>query len=240
VCPDLAVVGRAIAEPARAAMLLRLMDGQTHTARDLAVAADLGPSAATVHLRRLVDAGFVTVTVVGRQKLHRLASAEVAVAIEALAAIAPDRPARSLKASQAAMHLRVARSCYSHLGGGLAIAMAERLVADDVIDALAPGTVGGLRGFDHPLLSALAVTGLRPGSGPAVRGCLDGTERAPHVAGRLGSTLLDALVEQQWVLRRPNDRALTVTRHGAAELDRAGVQYRPSAQPGVGHVDAFQ
>jgi hypothetical protein len=33
---DLAATGRAIAEPARAAMLLHMMDGQAHCARDLA------------------------------------------------------------------------------------------------------------------------------------------------------------------------------------------------------------
>jgi hypothetical protein len=43
---DLAATGRAIAEPARAAMLLHMMDGQAHCARDLAEAAGISPSTA--------------------------------------------------------------------------------------------------------------------------------------------------------------------------------------------------
>lgn len=57
--PDLSVPARVIADPARAAMLLLLMDGRPHRAKDLALAAGLSPSAATAHLHRLVDAGFV-------------------------------------------------------------------------------------------------------------------------------------------------------------------------------------
>ena len=48
---DLAATARAIAEPARAAMLLRLMDRQSHTARALAEAAGISPSTASTHVR---------------------------------------------------------------------------------------------------------------------------------------------------------------------------------------------
>ena len=41
---DLAVIGRAVGDPARAAMLLRLMDGCGHSARDLATAAGVSAS----------------------------------------------------------------------------------------------------------------------------------------------------------------------------------------------------
>lgn len=221
---DLAAAGRAIAEPARAAMLLRMMDGQAHTARDLAAAAGIGPPAATAQLRHLVNAGLVTVRTAGRQKLHTLASPEVATAIEALAAISPLLPAQSLRAARAGTQLQAARACYSHLGGGLAIAVAERLIADNVIDSLEPGQSGSARTLDHPLLAALRVTELPAGSGPAVRGCLDWTEGAPHLAGRLGSALLAALLAHRWLLRRPRDRALTITGPGREQLGRLGIE----------------
>ena len=176
---DLAAAGRAIAEPARAAMLLRMMDGQAHTARDLAVAARLRPSAATAHLRHLVDARLVAVTASGRQKLHTLASPEVATAIEALAAISPLLPVESLRAARTGTQLQVARACYSHLGGALAVAIGDRLAADGTVDPLRRGQAGHVRTLDHPLLSALAISELPAGSGPAVRGCLDWTEGAP-------------------------------------------------------------
>jgi DNA-binding transcriptional ArsR family regulator len=220
---DLAAAGRAIAEPARAAMLLRMMDGQAHTARDLAAAARLRPSAATAHLRRLVDARLVSVTASGRQRLHTLASPEVATAIEALAAVSPLLPVESLRAARAGTQLQVARACYSHLGGALSVAIGDRLAADGVVDPLIRGEAGHVRTLDHPLLSALAITELPTGSGPDVRGCLDWTEGAPHLAGRLGSAILAALLDQRWLLRRPKDRALNVTELGDARLHELGL-----------------
>jgi DNA-binding transcriptional ArsR family regulator len=220
---DLAAAGRAIAEPARAAMLLRMMDGQAHTARDLAAAARLRPSAATAHLRHLVDAQLVSVTASGRQKLHTLASPEVATAIEALAAISPLLPVESLRAARSGSQLQMARACYSHLGGALSIAISDRLVAERIVDPLVRREAGHVRTLDHPLLSALAITELPAGSGPAVRGCLDWTEGAPHLAGRLGSAILSALLDQKWLQRRPRDRALNITDLGNARLDEFGL-----------------
>lgn len=220
---DLAAASRAIAEPTRAAMLLRMMDGQAHTARDLAAAAQLRPSAATAHLRRLVDARLISVTVSGRQKLHTLASPEVATAIEALAAISPLLPVESLRAARTGSQLQMARACYSHLGGALSVAIADRLETDGIVDPLIRGQAGHVRSLDHPLMGALAITELPAGSGPAVKGCLDWTERAPHLAGRLGTAILTALLDQKWVLRRPKDRALNITELGNAHLDELGL-----------------
>jgi DNA-binding transcriptional ArsR family regulator len=222
---DLAAAGRAIAEPARAAMLLRLMDGQAHTARDLAAAARLRPSAATAHLRRLVDARLVTVRASGRQKLHTLASPEVATAIEALAAISPLLPVESLRAAGTGTQLQVARACYSHLGGALAVAVADRLAANGVVDPLIRGEAGHVHTLDDPLLSALGITKLPAGSGPVVRGCLDWTEGAPHLAGRLGSAILSAMLDQKWLRRRPRDRALNITDLGNARLDELSLSF---------------
>jgi hypothetical protein len=51
-----------------------------------------------------------------------------------------------------------------------------------------------------------------------VRGCTDWTERDTHLAGRLGSALLAALLDHGWLRRRPRDRALNITETGAAQL----------------------
>jgi hypothetical protein len=55
------------------------------------------------------------------------------------------------------------------------------------------------------------------------RACLDWSERRPHLAGALGAALADALLAQDWVRRRPNDRALLVTADGKRRLRRLGV-----------------
>ncbi|WP_433290706.1 ArsR/SmtB family transcription factor [Pseudonocardia sp. CA-142604] len=220
---DLAATARAIAEPPRAAMLLRLMDGQAHTARDLAEAAGISPPAASPHLRHLVDAGLVSVTVTGRRRLHAIASPEVATAIEALAAISPLLPVESLREAHAGSRLQTARVCYSHLGGSLAVALARRITADGVVDAMdtnGGGTVGTL---DHPLLAELSIIDLSGFTGPMVRGCMDWTERQAHLAGRLGTALLVAMLEHGWLLRRPGDRALNISAAGTGHLTKLGI-----------------
>jgi hypothetical protein len=47
---------------------------------------------------------------------------------------------------------------------------------------------------------------------PLVRACSDWTERRPHVAGALGQALLDVLLRQKVLQRRPDGRALNITR----------------------------
>ena len=117
----------------------------------------------------------------------------------------------------------MARACYSHLGGALSVAVCDRLVADGIIDPLVRGEAGHVRSLDHPLLRALVITELPSGSGPAARGCLDWTEREPHLAGRLGSAILSALLDEKWLLRRPKDRALNITDLGRARLNELGL-----------------
>jgi hypothetical protein len=165
----------------------------------------------------------VTVAHTGRRKLHALASSEVATAIEALAAISPLLPAESLRQARTSSQLQIARVCYSHLGGSLATALTYRLVTAGTVDPLAPGEAGIVHTLTHPLLVALDITELPQGSGPAVRGCLDWTERTPHLAGRLGSALLTAMLDHHWVARRPRDRALTITETGTGRFAEFGV-----------------
>ncbi|WP_099024376.1 ArsR/SmtB family transcription factor [Mycolicibacterium palauense] len=217
---DLAGVAKVIGEPARAAMLLRLMDGQAHTASDLAAAAGVTPSTASTHLSHLLAAGLVTVSTQGRRRLHALASADVAAAIEALGCIAPLLPVESLKQARAGSKLQIARVCYSHLGGALAVGLTRRLIDDGAVTMDAGRQVARVLTLEHPLLASLAVTSLAGGSGPAIRGCLDWTEQQPHVAGRLGTAMLSGLLGNGWLRRRRHDRALDVTDEGRQFLRR--------------------
>jgi DNA-binding transcriptional ArsR family regulator len=212
---DLTTVARAIADPTRSAMLLRLMDGRRHTARELADATGVSPSAASPHLRRLVEAGLVSVHARGRQRLHALASPQVATAVEALAAVSPLLPVESLRTACTGSRLQTARVCYSHLGGALAVSIARRLEADGALDDLG-----------HPLLAALGITDLSGFTGPRVRPCTDWTEQETHLAGRLGSAMLAALLDLDWLRRRPRDRALNITEKGAAQLAALGIDGR--------------
>ena len=125
---DLAAVASLIADPSRAAMLDALSGGEAFTAGELARLARIAPSTATEHLARLEDGGLVTSVRQGRARYVRLASGDVARALEALALIAPPKRANGLRAWQHGEDLRAARSCYDHLAGMTGVALADALV----------------------------------------------------------------------------------------------------------------
>jgi hypothetical protein len=56
-------------------------------------------------------------------------------------------------------------------------------------------------------------------------GCLDWSERRPHLAGALGATLLASTLRLGWVTRDLDSRVLGVTRKGQRALrERFGVE----------------
>jgi DNA-binding transcriptional ArsR family regulator len=81
---DVAAVATLLGEPARAAIMVALMDGSAHRAGELASRAGVSASTASGHLARLLSGGLVVCDVNGRERRYRLASAEVASALEAL------------------------------------------------------------------------------------------------------------------------------------------------------------
>jgi DNA-binding transcriptional ArsR family regulator len=219
---DLAAVAQAIAEPARAAMLLVLMDAGEHTASELAAMAGVAPSTGSAHLRRLHAAGLITTTRQGRRRLHRIANPQTANAIEALAAIAPPVLPANLRAARHGDQLLIARNCYGHLGGRLAVAIARRLVDDAVVPALHAGRTATLITTDHPLLHSLGLTTSIPAP---LRGCLDWSQHTHHLAGPAGRHLLAALLEHHWLTRTRTGRALRITPTGEQNLTRLAVFY---------------
>ncbi|RAI55351.1 ArsR/SmtB family transcription factor [Roseicella frigidaeris] len=215
-----------LAEPPRAAMLQALLSGEALTAGELARVAGIGAPAASTHLARLVEGGLVAVHPQGRHRYHRLASEEVAAAIETLgglaAAVAPPRRWPHGEG------FRAARLCYDHLAGRLGVALQAGLTARGWL-APAPGgwaaTAAGEAG-----LAALGVD--LPAARTARRfacDCMDWSERRPHLAGGLGRELAACCLRRHWVTRLPGTREgdplarrrLGVTPEGARRLHEA-------------------
>lgn len=213
-----------IGDPTRAAMLQALQDGRAQPASALAWAAGVTAQAASNHLAKLVDGGLLAVEREGRHRYYRLASAEVAHAIEALSVLAA--PVRSLEIprSPKARALRDARCCYGHLAGRLGVKVCEALVAREIIrpvdEKLYDVTPEGRRWFED---LGVDVGVLRSPRGVA-RQCLDWTERRHHLAGPLGVKLLEAMTAQGWLALEAKGRAVRVTPEGAMALrERLGV-----------------
>ncbi len=222
----LAATAALMADPARARMLAALMGGEAMTAGELARIAGVVPATASGHLARLVEGGLIAVHAQGRHRYHRLASEEVAAAIETLgglaARIAPPRP---WKHGEAARH---ARLCWNHLAGRLGVALHERLTGAGWLTPVPGGWDASNEGRTR-----LAATGVDlDRAGKSARfacDCMDWSERRPHLAGGLGKEIARAWLDRGWLRRMPADcdsdvlakRRVTVTPDGARGMKEA-------------------
>jgi DNA-binding transcriptional ArsR family regulator len=222
--PRFARVAAMIGDPTRARMLATLLDGSMVTAGEIARAANVTPPTASAHLAKLVDAGLVAVRAQGRHRYFRLADGDVAHALEALAIVAEPMenadPHRVRWSRDAMKPLRHARTCYGHLAGELGVRLHDALIAHDV---LAPcdghyeiGDDGrrwlaGL-GFDAETVQASPRGIAYP--------CVDWSERRDHLAGPLAVALLDRFLDERWLTRVGDSRALAVNATTRRRLDR--------------------
>lgn len=236
---DLAAAAKLFAEPARARVLLALADGRSLPASVLAAEAGVSASAISAHLTRLLDAGLVDVEPSGRHRYYRLRDQRVAAAVEALAALAPTRPVRSLRAHSRAAALREARTCYDHLAGRAGTMLTAGLLARDAL-ASNDGVNDNRRRDSDPLSSRLLTHPYRLGptataefarlgvdldalasvrtSRPLLGFCLDWSEQRHHLAGRLGAAVLTALREHDWLRAGRRARTVEVTDAGHDQL----------------------
>ena len=202
-------------------MLLCLVGGVRVPAGELARASGVSPSTGSEHLRVLVDAGLVRVEPFGRHRYYSLAGDDVARAVEALQAVSPGTPVRSLRQRRVARELREGRTCYDHLAGDLGLRVADVLLDSGVLPALEPGRPVE---SPQPLPTHDVVTTLDLGAVPRspkrpwARGCLDWTGRRVHVAGAVGAHVLTVFRSNGWVEARPGSRAVRLTETGEAAL----------------------
>lgn len=216
----IAEVASLIGDVARANMLSALMGGQALTAGELTRQAGVTAQTTSGHLAKLAEARLVTLEKQGRHRYYRLASPEVAQAIHALMSVAAAGPKRYHPIGPRDDALRIARTCYDHVAGRLALAVADALSTSGYV-VLSDGA--GLvsddgRRFFHDFGIELD-RDLRTRR-PLCRTCLDWSERRPHLAGRLGAALLTRLLDLGWIARVPESRALRITRPGEAGLIR--------------------
>ncbi|GAA1993701.1 winged helix-turn-helix domain-containing protein [Catenulispora subtropica] len=222
--PGLAAVARLLADGTRASFCLALLDGRAWTPTELARSAGVAPSTATEHLNALVAGGLLTEERQGRHRYVRLADQQVAELIENLAAVAPPRPAtppRTLSADSRRRALEHARTCYDHLAGRVGVAIADAMTERELVD------------WEHGLrltpsgerwLSELAIEVPSTVRRPALRPCLDWTERRPHLAGTVGAALCGHALEAGWITRVGSTRAVLVTPAGRVVLaERLGL-----------------
>jgi len=212
-------VSELIAEPARAAILIALLDGRALTAGELAIIGGVSAQSASAHLSKLVDGALLSVLNQGRHRYYSITGPDVVYALEALGTIATrPRTAASVRSPEN-LEMYCARSCYDHLAGRAAVAVTQTLEESGVLRTtgerdykLAPKGAAWFADWE------IDVNALRDTRRAFARRCLDWTERKPHIAGALGAALFARMLAAGWFARRRGTRALRITPRGASEL----------------------
>jgi DNA-binding transcriptional ArsR family regulator len=211
---------RELVDPLRLRVIDRL--GHAGPATVSRLAAELGVSLPQVsnHLRRLREAGLVSVRRSGRQAIYEVADPGLqqllplldSITGRVLAETSPDAPAPRVPS----------RTCYEHLGGEVGVAVYRGLCERDALRPRADGMVelGPSAGETFAALG-VDVDALKPGRQRLAFECLDSTERVPHLAGALGDAVADALVHRRWIRRTPDSRVIALTPSGVRGLHAA-------------------
>jgi len=208
---DLSPVATLLGDPTRARILQALQDGRALPAGELARRAGITPSTASAHLARLSDGGLIAVERGGRHRYYRLAGPDVARVLEALAAIAPTKPPRSLREATIGDALAAARTCYDHLAGRLGVELTHALIEQNALEDTGESFQLGVRA--NIVLANLGIEALPPRRPHALR-CIDWSERHPHVAGGIGAAICTRAFAAGWIERLPTSRAVRLTPAG--------------------------
>jgi DNA-binding transcriptional ArsR family regulator len=227
-------IAAAIGEPARARILYCLLDGHARTSTELALVAEVSPSTASVHLTHLRDRGLVRVLAQGKHRYYSLEGEHTAAALEALMVVAVGPDNRFV--SNTPLRLRAARTCYDHMAGTVAVALHDRFEQLGWLTTVpaASRPRAGRTDSDRAIATlaydvtpdgerAMAALGIDIGAIRTLRrrfayGCVDWSERKPHIAGALGAALLTVALKRKWLTQDLDSRALSLTRNGEREL----------------------
>lgn len=216
--PNIANIAALIGDHARADALAALMSGMALTATELADEAGVTRQTMSTHLSRMVGAGLLAVEAQGRHRYFRLADDDVAQLLESLMGVAYRAGAVRVRSSPREPALRRARVCYDHLAGELGVLMYESLSRAGAFAFDADGL--SLTEQGRGLMARLGVQepAGRAQRRPACRTCLDWSERRHHLAGSVGTALLERFIALGWASRVDGTRVVAFTEGGERQL----------------------
>jgi DNA-binding transcriptional ArsR family regulator len=216
--PNITNIAAMIGDHARAEVLTVLMSGMALTATELADAAGVTRQTISTHLARLRDAGMLSVEAQGRHRYFRIADAEVAQLLESLMGVAFGTGAVRVRSSPREPALRKARVCYDHLAGELGVLVYDSLARGGAFALDADGIALTAQGRDRVRALGIDPDRLPASRRPFCRTCLDWSERRHHLAGQLGTVLLERFQQLGWAKRAPESRVLAFSADGEAAL----------------------
>ena len=202
-----------IGDPVRATILWELLDGKAFTATELAIAAETSASNISMHLSKLVNAGLLKAENHGRHRYYAYTAKEIAYAVEALSTLLP-QSSKTLEQVAAITPVQQCRTCYDHLAGKSGVTITDALLKQKIIVQENNNynlTKKGSRWFNEIHIDADALQLQRRSF---LRPCLDWSERRYHIAGSLAAAFLNTMLQQDWLRRIKNSRAVVITAKG--------------------------
>lgn len=207
-------VAAAMADASRVKILCALMDGRAWTATELSVVAEVSSSTTSAHLSRLVSGNLLTCLSQGRHRYYRLSSREVAELLEKVMGISW-QSASSAKITTPSS-LRLARTYYDHLAGEVAVNIYDAMLAQDWLTT--DGNALTAKGLEQ-----FASLGIRLNSHSRRKkcsACLDWSERRCHLGGEAGAAFFFHCEQQQWIIRTPGYREVSITSAGKRAIEK--------------------
>jgi DNA-binding transcriptional ArsR family regulator len=207
-----------IGDRARVDMLYALMAGRALTATELADHAGIARPTASAHLSALTEAALLDVEKQGRHRYFRIANEDVAGLIEGLMGVAHRIASAPVRTGPVDPELRLARVCYDHLAGEWGVRIHGGFVRRGFLRVDTDSLQLTDAGHRFVAGAGIGLDALEHSRRPLCRACLDWSERRHHLAGALGAALLERFLEQGWLRRRRESRALIVTARGGRAL----------------------
>lgn len=206
--PNIASIAALIGDPARANMLIALMDGRALTATELSLEAGVTKQTASSHLSKLLAAQLLKRDIQGRHKYYKLADQDVANALETLMGVAARGAGQRMRTGPKEPALRKSRICYDHLAGELGVFMLDAMLSSKWILKTNDTYSLSDQGQVHLIEFGIDFQALKKKKRPLCKSCLDWSLRRHHLAGSVGAALLDQIFLRKWAKRVEGTRVI--------------------------------
>lgn len=216
--PDITLLGSLIGDPARANMLTALMSGKALTASELAAEAGVTMQTTSSHLGKLEAAGLLRQRKQGRHRYFSLADDDVGSVLEAMMGLAAKRGHMRTRTGPKDPALRNARVCYNHLAGELGVRIFDSLLARNYLVAAAEQLELTAAGGAFVSEFGIDLDPLVKARRPVCKSCLDWSARRTHLAGSLGTALLNRIYALGWATRQDGSRVVMFSTKGEKQF----------------------
>jgi len=216
--PDIALLGSLIGDPARANMLSALMSGKALTASELSAEAGVTVQTVSAHLKKLENGGMIQQKKQGRHRYFSLSDDDVGSLLENMMGVAAKKGHTRVRTGPKDPALRKARVCYNHLAGEMGVLAFDSIVARNFVTEDETTLVLTDSGRSFVTQLGIDIDALEKLRRPVCKSCLDWSARRSHLAGALGSMLLDYFYEKGWASREDGTRIVSFTRKGEADF----------------------